>query len=129
MRGLLRLAQGVWCTRRGRAELDKLAGVFEDILTGLARARDDRAQDEVATPPVYPYDGARPDPGWAYMGACRHCGSEKPMLIFWRMKTTSEIRENARGGLEVSAAWWPWARCENCHHESEGQVTREYDDP
>ncbi len=79
--------------------------------------------DKADVPLVYRYEGDRPKPRQVRMGACKYCGSDEPMLIFWRMKTTSEIRENARGGLEVSAAWWPWARCENCRHESEGQIT------
>lgn len=64
---------------------------------------------------------------WAYMGACRYCGDEKPKRLFRKLKATSEV-DTSGSQPTVEAVWWPWAECEGCGHQSEGKVVQPDDD-
>ncbi len=122
-----------------RADLDALIDASEKVLKALADRYDGDVPadpDEVpedphedAVPLVTPADDGAPGPKprWVYMGACRYCGSEKPMQIFWRLKAVG-VDGLSGSQLKISAVWWPWAECESCGHQSEGKVTHSHDD-
>lgn len=72
---------------------------------------------------------AQPEPMKVLLGACRYCGSEEAFTVTWRLKTAGPPR--CAGPMltpQVEAYWWPWARCEHCGHESEGEITHDHED-
>jgi hypothetical protein len=50
------------------------------------------------------------------------CGVTGPVTVTYKLTVKPLGSYSLSGGqLKASAYWWPWARCENCGHESEGR--------